>query len=291
MPKGITPVIAIVLLLMVTVAIAGGAFVFLSSTFRGASQTTGEQMESQLKKMSGRFAIDNIDKNRAYLRNTGTTEINDIQFYVDSVKVSATGPASLQPGATEAFTLSYAEMPVADELGLKVSSGIFQIERKIKLQNILLNGNFEAGASYPDDWSQPPYAERIADAYEGSYAVKITCEETTCSCGEGCWWAGINQRKTYGTYALGRAYVATMKYKCPAGRYGYVFLGDDNNYGKWAGGASQLADGTWKTLQAMLYMDTDQPDTGTLSVYIYGHVPDGPGYCQYDALALYELYG
>ena len=60
--KGITPVIAIVLLLMLAVASVGIVSYWLSSTQRQAQTGMSEQIERQTEQMAAAIEIDNIWK-------------------------------------------------------------------------------------------------------------------------------------------------------------------------------------------------------------------------------------
>jgi flagellin-like protein len=83
MQRGITPVIAVILLLLVTIAITGFAFLFFSRI----ASTSGRQIENETQyfvQQSGvRFAIESVGDNTAYIRNLGTSDIVNPAVYVD----------------------------------------------------------------------------------------------------------------------------------------------------------------------------------------------------------------
>src|SRR3989344_1491629 len=119
--RGITPIIAIILLLMITIAITGLAFVFLSGTTESAAQAGEAQLEQQTQLIGESFAIEIIDKNKVIIRNRGATELKNMKFYVDGKEVNITqGPSSVPSGQLGTFTLNLSENQNPDTL--KISS-------------------------------------------------------------------------------------------------------------------------------------------------------------------------
>ncbi len=104
--KGITPVIAIVLLLMVTIAIVGFSFTFLSSMFAGAAETTSQQMEQQLGAMSSCMQIDSISFDKVYVRNCGSGSLADFSVYVDTENIAVTNAPVIAENAVGELTLA-----------------------------------------------------------------------------------------------------------------------------------------------------------------------------------------
>ncbi len=124
MSKGITPVIAIILLLLITISMVGFAFVF----FGRVTSTSGAQIENatqQLVQQAGaRFAIEGYDKNHIYIRNTGNVPITSLAFYVENTLVPNAGPASLAPGALGTYNLDDGQLAqLSEPAALKVTSG------------------------------------------------------------------------------------------------------------------------------------------------------------------------
>jgi flagellin-like protein len=109
MKKAITPVIAIVLLLMMTVAAAGFAYVFLKGTQEEVQKGTGESVEYMIKELSSCMSIDSISGNKIYLRNCGKGVItNDsLSFYIDGVPYEHTLTGSIGEGEVGDVTINY----------------------------------------------------------------------------------------------------------------------------------------------------------------------------------------
>ncbi|MEA3343241.1 MAG: archaellin/type IV pilin N-terminal domain-containing protein [archaeon] len=97
--KGITPVIAIVLLLMMTVAAAGVAYLWIMELQSGMEDTANKGVEKQRKDALAAITIESIWKDgtnsdiQLMIRNSGTytftaTEIGQFIYYVDSVPIA-----------------------------------------------------------------------------------------------------------------------------------------------------------------------------------------------------------
>ncbi len=80
--KGITPVIAIVLLLLITVALVGFAFGFFQKILGIATEKTTEQTESQTASFTSTIEIDNVNTGGVTVRNTGGTTISTSKLSV-----------------------------------------------------------------------------------------------------------------------------------------------------------------------------------------------------------------
>jgi len=95
--KGITPVIAVVLLLMITVALLGFAFIWFQGVWESVAESTEESVVSEVSRMAQTIKIDNVlpgnvDVSRIYIRSTGSQSIDvtDITVYVNDAKVECT---------------------------------------------------------------------------------------------------------------------------------------------------------------------------------------------------------
>lgn len=83
MKKGVTPIVAILFLLMITVAIAGAVYSWISSTQSSLQQSAGEKIEETGERIGTRFSIseasckegEDFDIVRVRITNTGTNKI------------------------------------------------------------------------------------------------------------------------------------------------------------------------------------------------------------------------
>ncbi len=130
--RGITPVVAIILLLLITVSIVGFSFMFLSRTTQTSAQRGEQQLRNQTQTFVTSFSVESASGNLVYIRNRGTDPISfsSLAFYVDNQPVSTTGPASLDPGAVGIYALNSAELAaIPNPSRLKVSGGAFSDTR------------------------------------------------------------------------------------------------------------------------------------------------------------------
>ena len=126
--KGITPVIAIVLLLMMTVAAAGLAYEFIMNMSEKQTEAIGEQVGAQSDKMRTELRILQVQANGANLdfliKNTGSLVLSNIttvdtDFKVDG-KIEATTTftgncvtePSIEIGETCTLTVAGQSLPV-----------------------------------------------------------------------------------------------------------------------------------------------------------------------------------
>ncbi|MCK4555007.1 MAG: hypothetical protein KAT83_00215 [Candidatus Aenigmarchaeota archaeon] len=87
--KGITPVIALVLLLMMTVAAAGMAYIWFQDVQQETQDTVSDSLSQRTEQMAGAISIDAVyepgvaNEVRVAIRNTGSvTYTGDVVVYV-----------------------------------------------------------------------------------------------------------------------------------------------------------------------------------------------------------------
>jgi flagellin-like protein len=102
--KGITPVIAIILLLLITISMVGFAFVWFSRMAVGITNQTEEQIQQQIAAAAKKVAIDSVTAGNIWVRNIGAASIpvGEISVYVNNAKVTCTWTGSIAPGAVSA---------------------------------------------------------------------------------------------------------------------------------------------------------------------------------------------
>ncbi len=125
--KGITPVIAVILLLLITVSMAGFAFVFLQRSLETTTSSTEESLNAQLNQQRQKVAIDNAVSGAVYVRHIGTitmTDMNKVTVYVNNVKATCTGEwttkTSWAPG--EIVTCTLASLVCNGNTTIKITS-------------------------------------------------------------------------------------------------------------------------------------------------------------------------
>lgn len=110
--KGITPVIAIILLLLITISMVGFAFIWFQRVAQTATTSSESQLTSQLNLQGQTVAIDNIDdtNNNVTLRHSGSvaTDTSRVSVYVNNVRVTCAWdvPGAWAAGAFRACTVT-----------------------------------------------------------------------------------------------------------------------------------------------------------------------------------------
>lgn len=109
MQKGITPVIAIILLLLITISMVGFAYVWFNRVLTSTTEKTSNQLNNQISSQGKTIKIDNIGDTTISIRNTGSETIlsNDLTMYSNNVLLSVTDCVTsdlpLAPSAVATF--------------------------------------------------------------------------------------------------------------------------------------------------------------------------------------------
>ncbi len=84
--KGITPIIAIILLLLITISMVGFAFVWFTRIAESASAAGSSQLNQTLGQMAQKIRIDNVNGYTVTIRNIGSQTIQSasLSFYVNN---------------------------------------------------------------------------------------------------------------------------------------------------------------------------------------------------------------
>lgn len=105
--KGVSEVIAIILILMITIALAATAYMFFSTTVSDVTSSAGSTVSSTTTSMLTSFTIESISQNHVYVRNTGQNALTGLGVYVDDIGVNASVPESILPGNVGTINLTY----------------------------------------------------------------------------------------------------------------------------------------------------------------------------------------
>ncbi|MBI5061274.1 MAG: hypothetical protein HZB67_03090 [Candidatus Aenigmarchaeota archaeon] len=128
--KGITPVISMVLLLVITIVLSVFAFIFFGNTFRTVA-TGGEKGLGSIIAQSVLFSIENVDPaGIAYIRNTGSSTINNISLYVNGA-LRNTVFTSLPPGGVIGISIGQLQQGLNI---IKIISGFYTQEYKLTIE-------------------------------------------------------------------------------------------------------------------------------------------------------------
>ncbi|MFA4819879.1 MAG: archaellin/type IV pilin N-terminal domain-containing protein [Candidatus Aenigmatarchaeota archaeon] len=128
--KGITPVIAIILLLLITISMVGFAFVWFQRVATTATTATDVQLQSQLNKQGQTISIEGAycsaggcATKEIYMRNSGTVAIpiGAVAIFVNGSSAGSGCPAtSVTAGAT--FTCTATIAPCSGSTTVKATS-------------------------------------------------------------------------------------------------------------------------------------------------------------------------
>lgn len=121
--KGITPVVAIILLLLITISMVGFAFVWFTRVGELTTQQTQAQLQAELDRQAMKIRIDAVTTTTVTVRNIGSKDILTAQLaaFVDNVAKTcsttppAAWPATLTVGTTA--TCTYTSGTCAAETG------------------------------------------------------------------------------------------------------------------------------------------------------------------------------
>ena len=133
MKKGVSAVIAIILILMITVALAAMAYVWFTSIFQEISEGAGQAAAGTTQAIGTSFVLEAAsytyvaDGNatiKIAVRNTGTNTLSGIAVYLDSDFIEVVEDI-IEPGIVteiEATETDLAECTAGNKISVKVTS-------------------------------------------------------------------------------------------------------------------------------------------------------------------------
>jgi flagellin-like protein len=112
MRKGITPVIAVVLLMLITLSIVGFAYVWFNQTTSDIGSSVTNTTESELAKMNKKIRIEScgVSANTVTIRNTGSQSVDldsELSYTINGASASPSGcTGSLSANAVDTCTFA-----------------------------------------------------------------------------------------------------------------------------------------------------------------------------------------
>lgn len=111
--KGVSTIIAVILLLMITVALISLFWVFSTGLFSSITSNVGKQTDASITKAGSEFTIINA-KNTSLtqisvtIRNSGTQNLDadTLVAFVDDNATAETASGTVAPGSTLVFTVT-----------------------------------------------------------------------------------------------------------------------------------------------------------------------------------------
>ena len=129
--KGITPVIAVILLLLITISMVGFSMVFFQRTVETATKSGDEQLAQQLDQIGSQPRIESAAGSKVVIRNMGSVAltVSNLVFSADGETKTSSGPASLGPGAVGEYTVQ--DFVAESVTVLRVSSAGFADTKRV----------------------------------------------------------------------------------------------------------------------------------------------------------------
>ena len=129
--KGITPVISIVLLLLVTLTIFGIVYAFMNNMLGTSAGSTSENTENIMEQLSSKFRADSVDEDgNVYIRNIGENTLSNFTVFVDGLPQDSVSE-SIVPGSLGVLSLS---SPLAEGVhNLTIASGGYSVRESISI--------------------------------------------------------------------------------------------------------------------------------------------------------------
>ncbi|MFH0832800.1 MAG: archaellin/type IV pilin N-terminal domain-containing protein [Candidatus Aenigmatarchaeota archaeon] len=107
--KGVSPVIATILLLLITISLIGFVFMYMERSVTTTGEQTEEQLKEQIAKFSKGIWIDNAAAASVVVRNIGSQVVNatEIRLYVnDAAATCSWSSGTIAPSSVATCTLS-----------------------------------------------------------------------------------------------------------------------------------------------------------------------------------------
>src|SRR3989344_7559884 len=104
--KGITPVIAIILLLLITISMVGFAFVWFQRVAQTATDSADNALDTQLSQQNQKVRIDSTSGTTIYLRSTGSQSLpaSSVALYVNGTLVTSGNCPSASQASCATFS-------------------------------------------------------------------------------------------------------------------------------------------------------------------------------------------
>jgi flagellin-like protein len=119
--RGISAIIAVVLILLITISLAAGAYLFLSATMSQTTTAAQQGISQTMTQMTKSFTIEAVDGPRISIRNTGQAQLSNFSVYVDNSLVN-TSQVSIAPDEVKTI-LIYDFVDFSRSREVKVVSG------------------------------------------------------------------------------------------------------------------------------------------------------------------------
>ena len=104
MLKGMSAVIAVVLILLITISLAAAGYLFFGSIMSSTTESASQSISQITTTITQDFNIESVRGEKIYIRNTGQGTLSGFSVYIDDRFVNATD-VSIPPGEVRNITL------------------------------------------------------------------------------------------------------------------------------------------------------------------------------------------
>ena len=127
--RGVSGIIVVIMLLMISVAMAGLAYTFLSATMASTTSSASSAVSSTVSGMLTSFVIESVDVAKLYIRNTGQSDLSNLSVYVnDALAHFNITPSIIKAGQIGTVTI-YDFIQANDNIKITTASG-FSVAQK-----------------------------------------------------------------------------------------------------------------------------------------------------------------
>ena len=172
MSKGVSPIIAMIFLVMISIALVAATFMFFTNMEKSYKNATEQQSSKTAYELGENFKIENVVGNKVYIKNTGTVALKGLTLYVNDARVASI-PSGLVPGSSDSYdyTTEWCVKNTPRQIrvtGQKVVKEVSYTPPTAYCINITHTSLFENGKSYIlfngqvylNDEAQTPYDKK-----------------------------------------------------------------------------------------------------------------------------------
>jgi flagellin-like protein len=297
--KGISPLIATVLILGFTVALAAVIMIWgqsFTKKMQEATETTAQKQITCSTDVMLEIKHAEVLGNRVKLviENGGSINIDkfNIRIYGTEGADSTETSSGLEAYGIRTFEVPFdllktgmtiEEIEIFPTITINDESFVYSSGYKTAdiayPPDILINGGFEDDFTMWIYKGDGPILITTTEVYEGIKALSLTSNA-------GGWTAAYQYIYPQNGFEKAYTYFLITKCKTNVGHSCKIFLGDDTHYGIYAAQNATAGTGNWETLYAHVHIPPEAP-TDRIAVYVYGEA-GGPGTSYYDSITLYK---
>jgi len=132
--KGISAVIAIVMILMITIALSAMAYIWFTEMFVEVSDAGTQEFEQTSQTMASDFMIESVKGSTVYIRNIGENNITDLNLFIDEEEVEFTSNFDvIEPSDIGKIEINPDNLYGKDEIVITTSGGLHK-NKKIDVE-------------------------------------------------------------------------------------------------------------------------------------------------------------